>query len=1291
MLEKIGLPGKPSVRGNNWVVDASHCQGCSSQFTFINRKHHCRRCGGLFCNSCTQQRMVLRGQGDSPVRICEPCKTLEEAARFELRHGHRSRAWRGSLKSTSKSENEVLNQIPSNEKKEAFASGLGSSSKQLVSSTQGAASSNTEVVNLDGEGEVCRSQSIDEFGSSSTEKGATSPDDLRQQALDEKKMYKQLKGEGKSDEALKAFKRGKELERQADALEKTLRKSRRKVLLAGNAEEIQINDVPGESRKRNKVGDSEGKEKDDLAAELRELGWSDMDLHSEDKKGTNLTLEGELSSLLGEVSVKPGKNKGANFIDKTQVVAHKKKALALKREGKLAEAKEELKRAKVLEKELEEQELLAEAEDSDDDLSALIRSMDSDKQDLYSDPNEQQHGYDFSSLLGAADDQIIDSSFDVTDDDMEDPEMAAALKSLGWTEDSVNSDISFDKEALLTEILSLKREAVNKKRAGNVSEAMNLLKKAKLLERDLEGVEPQKGKVAQDPARVQKDSNDLNAHRSFTGSENTDSKFAPKSKLMIQKELLGLKKRALALRREGRLDEAEEELKKGKILEHQLEEMEKASNVKTKSVAVHTKGPNSVNGNHDFPFNLPIGDEMEENISDQDMHDPTYLSLLRNLGWKDEDNDLAEFSPESKERNASGSSVPQAAAGHIKVPKRSKAEMQRELLGLKRKALALRRQGESEEAEEVLRMAKALEAQIAETESLGKDFQHSSHTEIIIKSPLGSADEEGDAVAITETDMHDPEMLSVLKNLGWNDDEQDAATTHEKHEDVAIKSKHSDDTSLIQSSPPLAAPARRSKGELQRELLNLKRKALALRRKGETEEAEELLRSAKVLETQIEELEAPKQVHLHEASKDEKPQSFGLLMNQDKSGISDVETSRVMSQETSGRVDLSIDKSSMGSDTANHPSQNSEMPIPLNSQLIVEDQMILGDMGTQMAPEKQDGLNYSSDGSIVATAIRLQTVASSMRDMTRGDDMKYEKRGVIEKPRPYESNIIEEHVPAARESSVRSEKQESTVVKDEKPHFSEASSVKEHVSQINEATLKQDILARKRKALALKREGKLAEAREELRQAKLLEKHLETENTKSKTNPTLEPVSTPSVSSVGQKERGTSNNIPKPISSRERFKLQQESLAHKRQALKLRREGRIEEADAEFELAKALETQLEELSANESVNSSVDGLGTEKDMGVEDFLDPQLLSALKAIGIENTNTNTVPRVPDKLQSSKLNVGKSDNPNQERIQLEEQVKAEKVKALNLKRSGRQVEALDALRKAKLLEKKLNSLA
>ena len=37
--------------------------------------------------------MVLRGRGDSPVHICEPCKKLAEAAGFELRQ--RRRAGRG--------------------------------------------------------------------------------------------------------------------------------------------------------------------------------------------------------------------------------------------------------------------------------------------------------------------------------------------------------------------------------------------------------------------------------------------------------------------------------------------------------------------------------------------------------------------------------------------------------------------------------------------------------------------------------------------------------------------------------------------------------------------------------------------------------------------------------------------------------------------------------------------------------------------------------------------------------------------------------------------------------------------------------------------------------------------------------------------------------------------------------------------------------------------------------------------------------------------------------------------
>ncbi|MBA0663367.1 hypothetical protein Goklo_003487 [Gossypium klotzschianum] len=128
--------------------------------------------------------MVLRGHGDSPVRVCEPCKNLEEAARFESRHGYKSRAGRGRLKPAVNNEDVAFNQI------------LGGGIKE--SSSSGVALNNDTTP--------------------SNGLALSSPEKLRQQALDEKRKYKVLKGEGKSEEALRAFKRGKELERQAEGL-----------------------------------------------------------------------------------------------------------------------------------------------------------------------------------------------------------------------------------------------------------------------------------------------------------------------------------------------------------------------------------------------------------------------------------------------------------------------------------------------------------------------------------------------------------------------------------------------------------------------------------------------------------------------------------------------------------------------------------------------------------------------------------------------------------------------------------------------------------------------------------------------------------------------------------------------------------------------------------------------------------------------------------------------------------------------------------------------------------------
>ena len=58
------------------------CMCCLDSFSFINRKHHCRSCGFLLCNSCTTQRFnvnLLREKNGS--RLCKSCvQTLTRPA-----------------------------------------------------------------------------------------------------------------------------------------------------------------------------------------------------------------------------------------------------------------------------------------------------------------------------------------------------------------------------------------------------------------------------------------------------------------------------------------------------------------------------------------------------------------------------------------------------------------------------------------------------------------------------------------------------------------------------------------------------------------------------------------------------------------------------------------------------------------------------------------------------------------------------------------------------------------------------------------------------------------------------------------------------------------------------------------------------------------------------------------------------------------------------------------------------------------------------------------------------------
>jgi len=61
-----------------WQDDAAseHCTICRREFNFFNRRHHCRECGTLVCDGCSNQRAEIwdaEKRWYSPQRVCDPC------------------------------------------------------------------------------------------------------------------------------------------------------------------------------------------------------------------------------------------------------------------------------------------------------------------------------------------------------------------------------------------------------------------------------------------------------------------------------------------------------------------------------------------------------------------------------------------------------------------------------------------------------------------------------------------------------------------------------------------------------------------------------------------------------------------------------------------------------------------------------------------------------------------------------------------------------------------------------------------------------------------------------------------------------------------------------------------------------------------------------------------------------------------------------------------------------------------------------------------------------------------
>lgn len=215
------------------------------------------------------------------------------------------------------------------------------------------------------------------------------------------------------------------------------------------------------------------------------------------------------------------------------------------------------------------------------------------------------------------------------------------------------------------------------------------------------------------------------------------------------------------------------------------------------------------------------------------MDDPEMAAALRAMGFvEDEESHVFErpSKPQSRVTKPAESTAP---------------DLKQQILAQKRKALAFKREGKIAEARAELAEAKKLEQQL---ENVGSAIAPSPLAQAPVKAPIkapakvpepafdvgdGNVEEDEEKVEVTDQDMRDPEMMAALRAMGFGDDESAMS-----HEAVSAKPNPVEEASLKQ------------------QILGIKRQALALKREGRIDEARETLRSSKVLEQQLEDLQA---------------------------------------------------------------------------------------------------------------------------------------------------------------------------------------------------------------------------------------------------------------------------------------------------------------------------------------------------------------------------------------------------------------------------------------------------
>lgn len=160
---------------------------------------------------------------------------------------------------------------------------------------------------------------------------------------------------------------------------------------------------------------------------------------------------------------------------------------------------------------------------------------------------------------------------EVDNADLVDPDIAAALAAVGWQEDPADLLVTHPKDGAAA--------VVSDPMSGNLRSA----DEPQPLETETKKVEVLQVKESEPASGASTKSSPLPAASNHV--------FSSKTKSELQRELLGRKRRALALKREGKSEEARIELQEAKIIEQQLAELEQSLAVVIPSTVVAESKP----------------------------------------------------------------------------------------------------------------------------------------------------------------------------------------------------------------------------------------------------------------------------------------------------------------------------------------------------------------------------------------------------------------------------------------------------------------------------------------------------------------------------------------------------------------------------------------------------------------------------------------------------------------------------------------------------------------------------